>query len=89
MATSTTKERVQNAYTAMKRLGIRAENVRPVLKRLLILYDKNWELIEEDNYRTLADAIFEYEDDKVLCSFCCKLCHHLTFCTFPKCGNWN
>lgn len=47
----------------MKNLGISPETVSPVLKNLLKLYNKNWELIEEDNYRTLADAIFEYADD--------------------------
>ncbi|XP_057802326.1 histone-lysine N-methyltransferase SUVR4-like [Salvia miltiorrhiza] len=59
-----TVEKVRRAYNAMKSLGISEENVKPVLKRLLKLYNKNWQLIEEDNYRTLADAIFEYEDDK-------------------------
>lgn len=57
--------RVLEAFRAMKNLGISPETVSPVLKNLLKLYNKNWELIEEDNYRTLADAIFEYADDKV------------------------
>lgn len=57
--------RVLEAFRAMKNLGISPETVSPVLKNLLKLYDKNWELIEEDNYRTLADAIFEFADDKV------------------------
>ncbi|GER51310.1 SUVR2 histone-lysine N-methyltransferase [Striga asiatica] len=59
------RERVGKAYNAMKSLGISSETVRPVLRRLYKLYDKKWELIEEDNYRTLADAIFEYEEDKL------------------------
>ncbi|KAI7991292.1 putative inactive histone-lysine N-methyltransferase SUVR2 [Camellia lanceoleosa] len=33
-----------------------------ILKNLLKLYDKNWELIEEENYRALADAIFDQEE---------------------------
>ncbi|KZV24291.1 histone-lysine N-methyltransferase SUVR1 [Dorcoceras hygrometricum] len=49
----------------MKSLGLPAEDVKPVLKKLLMLYNKKWELIEEDNYRTLADAIFELADDKI------------------------
>lgn len=57
--------KVANAFRAMKALGIPPETVKPVLKNLLRLYDKNWELIEEDNYRTLADAIFEYAEEKV------------------------
>ncbi|KAK4407265.1 putative inactive histone-lysine N-methyltransferase SUVR2, partial [Sesamum angolense] len=38
------------------------DKVKPVLKSLLILYDKNWALIEEENYRALADAIFERDE---------------------------
>lgn len=57
--------RVRKAFNAMKSIGIRPDKVKPVLKNLLKLYDRNWELIEEDNYRTLADAIFEHENDEV------------------------
>lgn len=55
--------RVSAAFRAMKALGINETKVKPVLKKLLKLYDKNWELIEEENYRALADAIFEEEDN--------------------------
>ncbi|CAK9149972.1 unnamed protein product [Ilex paraguariensis] len=54
--------RVAKAFRAMKGLGISEEKVKPVLKKLLKLYDKNWELIEEENYRVLADLIFETEE---------------------------
>ncbi|XP_016470763.1 putative inactive histone-lysine N-methyltransferase SUVR2 isoform X1 [Nicotiana tabacum] len=54
--------RVKKAYDAMKSIGISNGKVKPVLKSLLKLYDKNWELIEEENYRALADAIFEKEE---------------------------
>lgn len=57
--------RVAAAYKAMHNLGIPQELVKPVLKNLLKLYDKNWELIEEENYRALADAIFDYEETKL------------------------
>lgn len=57
--------RVRKAFNAMKSIGIRPNKVKPVLKNLLKLYNRNWELIEEDNYRTLADAIFEHESDEV------------------------
>ncbi|KAI3772955.1 hypothetical protein L6452_04151 [Arctium lappa] len=43
----------------MRGLGIPEEKTKPVLKRLIKIYDKNWELIEEENYRALADAIFD------------------------------
>ncbi|KAL6518274.1 hypothetical protein OROMI_033975 [Orobanche minor] len=59
------QERISKAFSAMRSLGISKETVKPVLKKLLKLYEKNWELIEEDNYRTLADAIFEHEDEKL------------------------
>lgn len=48
----------------MKDLGIPEEKTKPVLKRLLKLYDKNWELIEEENYRALADAIFDTQESE-------------------------
>ncbi|XP_055813114.1 probable inactive histone-lysine N-methyltransferase SUVR1 isoform X2 [Solanum dulcamara] len=54
--------RVKKAFRAMKSIGIAEEKVKPILKSLLKLYDKNWELIEEENYRALADAIFEKEE---------------------------
>ncbi|KAA8550711.1 hypothetical protein F0562_002395 [Nyssa sinensis] len=54
--------RVAKAFRAMRDLGIYEEKVKPVLKKLLKLYDKNWELIEEENYRVLADAIFDDEE---------------------------
>lgn len=57
--------RVAQAFRAMKEIGIREEKVKPVLKRLLNLYEKNWELIESENYRVLADAIFDEEESKV------------------------
>ncbi|XP_042048473.1 probable inactive histone-lysine N-methyltransferase SUVR2 isoform X1 [Salvia splendens] len=57
-----TKAKVASAFRAMKDLGISDTLVKPVLKNLLKLYDKNWELIEEENYRALADAIFERQE---------------------------
>jgi hypothetical protein len=39
--------KVVKAFMAMKSLGISANKVKPFLKRLLKLYDRNWELIEE------------------------------------------
>lgn len=54
--------RVAKAFQAMKALGISEKKIKTVLKELLNLYQKNWELIEAENYRALADAIFEKED---------------------------
>lgn len=56
--------RVDRAFRAMKALGISGEKVKPVLKNLLRLYNKNWDLIEAENYRALADAIFDNDEAK-------------------------
>ncbi|KAF8104455.1 hypothetical protein N665_0172s0085 [Sinapis alba] len=53
---------IKKAYKAMKDLGIEDAQIKPVLKNLLILYDKKWDLIAEDNYRALADAIFDSQE---------------------------
>ncbi|CAK8572301.1 unnamed protein product [Lathyrus sativus] len=58
------ESRAVKAYDAMKVLGISKEEVKPVLRNLLKVYDKSWELIEDDNYRTLIDAYFESKEDK-------------------------
>ncbi|KAL0370404.1 UNVERIFIED_CONTAM: putative inactive histone-lysine N-methyltransferase SUVR2 [Sesamum angustifolium] len=62
MSNKEIKVRAANAFHAMKAIGISEDKVKPVLKNLVKLYDKNWALIEEENYRALADAIFEREE---------------------------
>ncbi|XP_051141998.1 probable inactive histone-lysine N-methyltransferase SUVR2 [Andrographis paniculata] len=66
MSNKETKTRVANAFRAMKAIGITEDKVKPVLKSLLKLYDKNWILIEEENYRALADAIFERQESEAV-----------------------
>ena len=61
--------KICKAINAMKGLGIPKKAVKPALKKLLDLYEGNWELIEAENYRALADSIFEYEEDKVVNRF--------------------
>ncbi|KAJ9540242.1 hypothetical protein OSB04_026748 [Centaurea solstitialis] len=56
-------QKVSEAISAMKCLGVSPEVVKPVLNRLLKLYG-SWDFIEEDNYRALADNIFQYAEDK-------------------------
>ncbi|KAL9235709.1 hypothetical protein vseg_010448 [Gypsophila vaccaria] len=58
----TSKDRVKKAFRAMKDIGITEDKTKPALKKLLKVFDKNWDAIEEENYRVLADAIFEYEE---------------------------
>ncbi|CAD5333893.1 unnamed protein product [Arabidopsis thaliana] len=57
---------IKKAFMAMRAMGIEDAQVKPVLKNLLALYDKNWELIAEDNYRVLADAIFDSHEDQAI-----------------------
>ncbi|KAJ4821893.1 hypothetical protein Tsubulata_025301 [Turnera subulata] len=45
--------RIIKAYKAMKAIGIPEPTV----------YDKNWELIEDEEYRVLVNAIFDARDD--------------------------
>ncbi|KAJ4826855.1 hypothetical protein Tsubulata_050790 [Turnera subulata] len=53
--------KIVRAYKAMRAIGITEVRVKPVLKRLVKVYDKNWEFIEDEEYRALVDAIFEEE----------------------------
>ncbi|PKA65116.1 Peroxisome biogenesis protein 12 [Apostasia shenzhenica] len=51
--------RVSAAMNAMSALGFSWETTKPVLKRLLTVYDNKWTHIEAENYRVLADAILD------------------------------
>lgn len=53
------------ALKAMKPLGLSSNDVSPVLKRLLKVYDNEWNLIESESYRVLADAVFESREEQV------------------------
>lgn len=67
MAPNTTpNSKVAKAFSVMNGLGVSSDQVKPVLQKLLKLYDKNWDYIEEDNYRTLADAYFESKQEEVM-----------------------
>ncbi|XP_022149816.1 histone-lysine N-methyltransferase SUVR4 isoform X2 [Momordica charantia] len=59
-------ERASKALTATRSLGLSDDQVKPILKDLLKLYDGNWKLIEEDNYRTLVDSYFEQKENEGL-----------------------
>lgn len=59
-----TRERASCAFKATRALGIRDEEVKPVLFNLLKLFDMNWELIEAEDYRALIDAYFESKESK-------------------------
>ncbi|KAF3777883.1 hypothetical protein EJ110_NYTH44810 [Nymphaea thermarum] len=55
----------KSAVQAMRDIGIPSKTVKPVLRKLLELYDDNWPLIVEESYRALADAIFEQQDSQM------------------------
>ncbi|CAI0434595.1 unnamed protein product, partial [Linum tenue] len=58
--------RVVEVFRTMREIGFKDEVVKPVLKRLLKLYDKKIELIEEDNYRVLLDALLEDQEEATI-----------------------
>nr|GEW15878.1 hypothetical protein [Tanacetum cinerariifolium] len=58
--------RVVKAFRARRYLGIREKKTKPVLKNLFRIYEYNWDLIEEEDYRALADAIF-YSENTLAC----------------------
>ncbi|XP_039043642.1 histone-lysine N-methyltransferase SUVR4-like [Hibiscus syriacus] len=57
-------ERVRKAFNATRALSLPDEEVKLVLKRLLKLFDYNWEPIEAEDYRALIEAYFELKEDK-------------------------
>ncbi|XP_011038472.1 PREDICTED: histone-lysine N-methyltransferase SUVR4 isoform X3 [Populus euphratica] len=59
------RERASCAFKATRALGIRDEEVKPVLLNLLKLFDMKWELIEAEDYRALIDAYFESKESKM------------------------
>lgn len=65
MSNKESKARAASAFRSMKAIGISEDKAKPVLKKLLKLYDNNWALIEEENYRVLADAIFDRDELEV------------------------
>lgn len=58
--------RIIKAFRSMKEYGFSEDVVKPVLKNLFKVFDKNWEFIEDESYRVLIDAIIEAEEGKVL-----------------------
>ncbi|KAG6496762.1 hypothetical protein ZIOFF_044634 [Zingiber officinale] len=52
------------ALNAMKAIGIPMQTAKLVLKKLLKVYDNNWEHIEAENYRVLADAILDMQESE-------------------------
>lgn len=59
------KKKISKAFSATRSLGIPDDQIKPILRDLLKMYDGNWKLIEEDNYRTLLDAYFEHKENEV------------------------
>jgi hypothetical protein len=53
--------RARRALAAMRALGFSNKHSIAVLKRLLKVYNNNWELIEDESYRVLAEAILDHQ----------------------------
>ncbi|KAL6634757.1 hypothetical protein ACP70R_027428 [Stipagrostis hirtigluma subsp. patula] len=51
-------EKFNDAVKAMTNMGVSKETAVQGLKKLLTLYDDNWEFIEADNYNALTEALF-------------------------------
>ncbi|KAG0454221.1 hypothetical protein HPP92_025525 [Vanilla planifolia] len=62
MAPSAQVQRAQAAVKAMKLIGFDEGVAKKVLKKLLKVYDNNWEYIEAENYRLLADTILDDQE---------------------------
>jgi len=56
-------DRARKALDAMKLLGFSKKQSTPVLRRLLKIFNDNWEPIEDECYRALADAILDAQDN--------------------------
>lgn len=67
------KAKVLKACISMRGMGIPEEHVKPVLDDLANIYNNNWALIEDENYRVLVDAIFERQEVKVHSFVLCLL----------------
>lgn len=72
-----TGERVRNALRVTRMIGIPDEEAKLVLKRLLKMFDNNWEPIEAEEYRALLDTYFEMKDNKVLSDESCYALYFL------------
>nr|XP_016450059.1 PREDICTED: histone-lysine N-methyltransferase SUVR4-like isoform X4 [Nicotiana tabacum] len=58
------KSKVKRACEAMEVFGYTEEIVKPVLRNLLNLYNKNWKLIEDENYSALLESLIDSEESK-------------------------
>lgn len=65
MAPSAQLQRAQAAVKAMKLIGFDQAKAKTVLKNLLRVYENNWEYIEAENYRLLADSILDDQESTV------------------------
>lgn len=54
--------KIVDACRAMKSFGITPAKTKTALKGLLKLYENNWELIEDENYRVLFDVLMPEEE---------------------------
>ncbi|KAL2634808.1 hypothetical protein R1flu_006287 [Riccia fluitans] len=65
MSSRTPNKREAKAYEAMEVLGLNRGFIKPILKELLKVYANEWQYIEAENYRLLADQAFEKQESIV------------------------
>ncbi|CAK9137332.1 unnamed protein product [Ilex paraguariensis] len=56
---------IRRACHAMKKYGFHHMTVKAILKELLPAHNYNWELIENDDYTILLDAMFEWKNRNI------------------------
>ncbi|XP_021828980.1 uncharacterized protein LOC110769339 [Prunus avium] len=56
--------KIADACRVMKRYGISGAKTKAALKELLKLYENNWELIVDDDYRVLLDVILDKNSEE-------------------------
>ncbi|ONK63915.1 uncharacterized protein A4U43_C07F20230 [Asparagus officinalis] len=56
--------RARTALQAMKSIGFSSKEAAPILRKLLEVYENNWEYIEDNDYQVLIDSILEAQEAK-------------------------
>lgn len=66
--------KIVDACRVMKSFGVTTAKTKTALKGLLKLYENNWELIEDENYRVLFDVLMPEEEVYLYSFFCSSIC---------------
>lgn len=58
---------VADACRAMEQYGIPKIKTKSVMRELLKLYGTSWELIVQEGYKVLIDALFDKQEEEEVC----------------------